>query len=223
MGAGAGLEGLGHQGPLSRRDDSEPPGPRDRRKPGGAGGRKRFREEEISTMSSPLPTCAQVAFCSIVLGSFCSPSPKSLTLSPVSVHAHTHTDTHTHRHTPDTHRPPHVQTQTQPHIHRPPPTDTQKEKHTHRPSDTDTNRLHTNADPPTHTHMHRPPQHTHTHTQLPRWSLLQLSGRLILSQPLLLGQPPCTPAREGMFLLEQQKINERRRHNMDFKQQKGES
>ena len=37
-GAGAGLEGLGHQGPLSRRDDSEPPGPRDRRKPGGAGG-----------------------------------------------------------------------------------------------------------------------------------------------------------------------------------------
>lgn len=37
-GVGDGLEGLGHQGPLSRQDDSEPPGPRDRRKPGGAGG-----------------------------------------------------------------------------------------------------------------------------------------------------------------------------------------
>ena len=102
------------------------------------------------------------------------------------------------------------------------------ETHTHRPSDTDTNRLHTNADPPAHIHIHRPPPNTHTHThtdmQPPRWSLLQLSGRLLLSQLLLLGQLPCTPASEGLFLLEQQKINEQRRHNMDFKQQKkGES
>ena len=127
---------------------------------------------------------------------------------PTYKHKHSHTYTDPRPQTQrNTHTDPQTQTQTD---------YTQTQTHPHTPIYTDLPNTHTY----THTLTCTDLPNTHTHTQLPRWSLLQLSGRLILSQPLLLGQPPCTPASEGMFLLEQQKINERRRYNMDFKQQK---